>query len=560
MRLATKTLLLPVLLLWLTAVIVFYYWGHQYTLIPAIIAILRLVLQLTVLGLIGVVAFGLGRLLSRVLRLAFISRFEEVVYSIGLGLGLMSLLALGFGLAGLIGRPLFWLLSLAIAGLTLVWLYRDWRRTSYPQGADREALERVDYLFLAFIVLVLLTGLLLALSPPIGWDGLSTHLVLVRDFLSDGRLSPSPYSDRPIVGHLVYTWGMALGGDTLPQLLSYGQALLMVAAVAMFGQQHFGRRTAILAAAFLCSVEVFVITATWPYADLPTGMFGLLAILALSNWQLGSANRQIGQANRNLGQRSGRAWLIASVIFAVFAAHSKLNGLFVYVALALGIGLGLWWRRHEIRDRLLDIAIAVAVGLPLAVIWTVVENLLKPESDNAVSQIAGAAASFTATGNEPGVTDLLARIGNYLVVIWEMTVIGQQGGLNYDGTISPFFLILIPLLLILPSKHRVVWALLAAGLIVFAAWLLVPAGYYQNRHLIVVYPIFSILAAYFISRLPDLDHPRFSISGFVRILIVLVFGLQLLFFLSWYQSLDPTAYLLGLQSRDHYLSAHLNGG
>jgi 4-amino-4-deoxy-L-arabinose transferase-like glycosyltransferase len=334
----------------------------------------------------------------------------------------------------------------------------------------------------------------------------------------------------------------------------------MVAAVAMFGRQHFGRRTAILAAAFLCSVEVFVITATWPYADVPTGMFGLLAILALANWQLGQANGQLGQANRQIGQRSGRPWLIASVIFAVFAAHSKLNGLFVYVAVALGIGLGLWWQRRELRKRLLDVALAVVTGLLLASIWTVVENSLSPGSGNAVSQITDAAASFAPIGNDSVATDLLARVVRYFVVIWEMTVIGQQGGLDYDGTISPFFLIVVPLLLILPKKPRVVWALLAAGLVEFGAWLLVPGSYYQNRHLIIAYPIFSLLAAYFISRLPELDHPRFSISGFVRILIVLVFGFQLLFFLGWYQSLDPSAYLLGLQSREGYLSAHLNGG
>jgi len=546
MRQPTKIALTAILLIWLTIVIAAYYWGHQYVLIPLVAGVVRLLGQLAVLFLIGLVAFGLGKLPSRLLRLTYRSRAEEVIFSIGLGLAFMSLIVLVLGLAEVISRPLLWILTIVILGLTAVMLFRVRGGNAYLVTRQQEPLQRIDYLFLAFIAIVFILGLLLALAPPIAWDGLSTHLVLVRDILQDGGFQPSPYAERPIVGHLLFVWGMAVGGDTLPQLLSYSQAVLMVAAVAMFARQHFGRRTAILAVAIMCSVEVFVITATWPYADLPTGMFSLLSILALANWQL--------------GQDDGRPWLIASVIFAVFAAHAKLNGLFVYAAVLTGIVLGLWWRRRALRQRITDVVIALVVGLIIASTWTMVENSLKADDTNAVAQIANAAAGVAADGDSFGLSALLRQIANYAVVTWEMTIIGQQGGLRYDGTISPFFLILTPLLLILPKKPRVVWALLIAALVMFGSWLLAPKPYYQNRHLIGAYPLFSILAAYFVSRLPELDLPKFSISGFFRILILLVFGIQLLFFFTWYQSLDPSSYLLGFQSRDQYLSIHLNGG
>jgi hypothetical protein len=151
----------------------------------------------------------------------------------------------------------------------------------------------------------------------------------------------------------------------------------------------------------------------------------------------------------------------------------------------------------------------------------------------------------------------LGQIAAYFRILWNMTIIGQQGG-SYDGTISPFFLILTPLLLFLPGKPKVIWELLLAALLILVAWLAVPSGYYQNRHLIIAYPFFSILAAYAVSRLPELDLAQFSISGFFRILILLVFGIQLLLFAAWYQALNPSLYLLGLQSRSQYLSARLN--
>ena len=544
MQKTVKTLLMPLLFLWLFIVIIFFYWGHQYILVPAVIGTIRTAWLLLVFTLIGLAALGLGVLTSRLLRLRYNSRFEEVVYSLGLGLGWMSLISLALGIAGLIMSTIFWVMTLVLAVITSVWLIRERQMNTYPPHPNVEPLQRFDYLLLVFIALVLLIGLLLALTPPIAWDGLSIHLVLVRDILRDGMLRPAPNTARPIVGHLLFVWGMALGGESLPQLLSYGQGLLMVTAVAMFSRQFFGRRTAILTAAFLCSVEVFIINATWPYLDVPTGLYALLAILTLVNWQL--------------GQRAGRPWLIISVVFAVFAAHTKLNGLFVYPAIATGIALGLWWQRKKLRSRIVDVGLALVAGVLIASIWTLIENTLRTEASNAVAQISDAA--MATAGNLGGAENLFAKIASYFIVIWEMTIVGQQGGLRYDGTISPFFLILIPLLLFLPRKPRVIWALLVAALVEFVSWLLVPKGYYQNRHLILAYPLFSILAAYFVSRLPELDRKSFSVSGFFKIAIALVLFLQLLSLISWYQALNPAAYLLGLETREQYLSEKLNGG
>ncbi len=539
-----KSLFLPLLMLWLFIVIAFYYWGHQFALIPAVIGILRILWQLGICCLLGIATYGLGVLPSKFLRLKYYSRAEEVVFILGLGFGLLSLITLGLSFAGLVRSSTLWILCLILAMPTLVWVFRK-RQTPYSQkSGEHQSLERFDYFLLAFIGAILIIGLFLALAPPIAWDGLSTHLVLVRNILENNGLRPSPYTDRPIVGHLIFVWGLALGGDTLPQIISYAQGVLMVVAVAEFSRQHFGRRTAILAAAILCSIEVFVITATWPYVDIPVGFFGLLAILALTKWQL--------------GYQDGKAWLIITFIFGVFAAHTKLNGLFVYPALATGIILGLWWRRQNLRNRLGEVAIAFIIGFLLAAVWTLVEQDLQEYAGTAVTQLAD--TTLLTAGEIATPENLMARFGRFVTVIWEMTIIGQQGGLNYDGTISPLFLIIIPALVIIPRKSRIVLALLLATLVEFAAWLLVPKGYYQNRHLILTYPLLSILTAFFISRLPEFDRKYFSISGFFKVVIILVLVIQFIFLLSWYQALDPSAYLLGLEDRDQYLADNLNGG
>jgi hypothetical protein len=542
MQKATKSILLPLLLIWLFAVIAFYYWGHQYLLIRPVISLLRSLWLIAVCLLLGLAALGLGAVLSRLLRLPYEGWGERVVYSLVLGQGAIAFLVLALGFSGLIRTTLFWIATLIIAAPTLFWLLRSRGVNREASKADVEPLERFDYLLLAFIGLILFAGLQLSLAPPIAWDGLSTHLPLVSDVLNRGALEPTELTSRPLAGHLVFVWGMALGGDILPQLISFGQGLTVIGAVWVFSRQHFGRRTAILAAAILCSVEVFIIAATWPYVDLAVGMFGLLAILSLVKWQLGET----------------RAWLVAATILAVFAAHTKSNGLFVYPVVLLGMLIGLWWQREELKMRLVDVAVAAGTGLVIALIWTAAETVLSVRPGGDITTISNTARA--AAGGVTSLTDIIGRLAIYGTVAWEMTILGQQGGLVYDGTISPFFLILTPFVVILPGKPRVVWALLVAALLVFGAWLLVPKDYYQNRHLVVAYPLFSILVAYFILRLPEFDRPWFSLSGFFRIILVVVLAIQVIFLFGWLQGINPMAYLLGLQSREQFLTRNLDPG
>jgi hypothetical protein len=542
MRKATRSILLPLILIWLFAVIAFYYWGHQFMLIRPVFSLMRSAWLIAVCALVGLAALGLGALFSRVLRLQFESWSESVVYSLVLGQGAMALLVLALGFAGLISPAIFWLLTLAAGAPALIWLLRSRRKDRDMTPLEEESLQRFDYFLLAFIGIVLFIGLQLSLAPPIAWDGLAVHLPLVSDILEAGALEPTAVTSRPLAGHLVFVWGMALGGDILPQLISFGQALTVIAAIWVFSRRHFGLRTAILAAAILCSVEVFIIAATWPYVDIAVGMFGLLAVLSVVKWQLGE----------------GRSWLIIAMMLAVFSAHTKLNGLFVYPVVTVGTALGLWWQRDQWRKRLVDVAIALGVAVLISGLWTIAENALRTQSGGDVATIASSAGAVA--GSISASPDIIGRLAGYVTVIWEMTILGQQGGLIYDGTITPFFLILTPFIIILPRKPRVVWALLIAALVEFGAWLLVPQDYYQNRHLIFAYPLFSMLAAYFIMRLPELDRSWFSLSGFFRIILVIVLAIQLIFLLGWFQGINPAAYLLGLQSREQYLARNLDPG
>lgn len=529
-------------LLWLFVVIVFFYWGHQAVVIPLIIGLVRLAWQMLVVTLVGVTAWGWGQVALIPFQAAFASARERTLYALPVGVGLMSLVTLGLGFIGWLSGTVFWLLTGGTVLGVMVWWLRHRGRTTPP--SPPEPFTRFDRFLLTITGLSLGTGLLISLPPPIGWDALSIHLVVVREALKSGELFPSLLMARPLAGHLLFIWGMGMGGDIIPQLLSYGQALWMVWGVWVFGNQYFNRRVALLGVTILASVELFIITSSWPYIDAPVSFLATFAMLALARWLISAG--------------PGATWLLMAAFLSAAAAHTKLNGLFVLPVMAVGVALGLWWHRGQWRERLPGIVAAGLLGLSLMGIWTVAENGLQPQTPvTTLDRVAGEVNEVVVDTNEKTVWEQLRA---YIVVIWEMTILGQQGGLNYDGTITPFFLIFIPPLLLLPRKEKLVVALLVLALTTFLLWLVIPKYYYQTRHLMLAFPLLSLLTAYIIDRLPEFDLPQLSLYRFTKIILVVVFCLQWLALLDWYQIIDPTAYILGFQSREDYLLATLNEG
>ena len=544
MRQSPRTALVLLAVAWIFVVLGLYYWGHQASLKGPVIGLGRVLGLMIVVAALGVVALSGGWFLSRLLRLPHNSLAEAIVFSLGLGMGLMALLTLALGFIGGLQPLVFWVITLAWTVLALPWLYRTLRRTAFEPQPPAEPLSRFDYFLLAVLGINLIAALQIALIPPIGWDALSTHLVLAQKALDARRLLASPLLNRPLAGHMLFIWSMALGGDGMPQLVSFWQSIVMVATVWVFGQRFWGRRAALLAATVLYSIEVLVLTATWPYVDLVTGLFSLLSIFALVKWQVGDEGR--------------RAWLVVSAVMGVLAAHTKLNGLFVLPALALGAITGLWWQRQRIKAAATDIVLATLVGGLLDSPWRLLEKALSSTATTDATKVlsmAAVAASHSLTAES-----LWAQVGRYLAIPWELTILGQQGTAAFDGAITPLFLILLPLLLVLRRKRRVVLTLGMVGLVEFVAWLLVPRGYHQSRHLIPTYPLLSLLTAYVIHRLPELDREWFSLSRFFRLVLILVLGIQTISMMTWREAYDPLPYLLGAENRTEYLVRHLNGG
>ena len=85
---AIRSILLPLILIWLFAVVAFYYWGHQFMLIRPVISIVRSVWLIAVCAFAGLGALGLGALFSKILRVQYDGRGEFVVLERHLAAGI----------------------------------------------------------------------------------------------------------------------------------------------------------------------------------------------------------------------------------------------------------------------------------------------------------------------------------------------------------------------------------------------------------------------------------------------------------------------------------------
>jgi hypothetical protein len=149
-----------------------------------------------------------------------------------------------------------------------------------------------------------------------------------------------------------------------------------------------------------------------------------------------------------------------------------------------------------------------------------------------------------------------------LRVPWTLTVVGQQGSLAYDATISPIFLLLLPLLLLVRREARAICELLLAAAVGYVAWLASGAGSYgtfvlQGRMLFPIFPALGLLCAYALDGLRAWDRRHYSIRRVVTMVVALTIGFGLLTQALLVAGFNPMPYLAGHQSRQEYQDQHI---
>lgn len=614
--------------LWLMAVLLAYYTVHK-PLAPADLALLRApaldaawspgntlvrlagaVADLLAVAWLLLAAGALGQRFWRLLRLPRPERAEAYLIGTLLGLGVLGLVAFALGLMGLLWLPAaLVVLALPVALLPRAalavarWWWRavrGWWRAGWAAGA----IERIALLFGA--VTAALT-LLAALLPPTAWDALAYHLPAVRADATAGRIVLDPASPQGYQPQLVEMLDALLylvrGGDGAAAPLHAACGALAVALVALLAWRAGGARASVRAATLALAIPLVATIATWVYVDLALAAMELAALLALSWWT---------HARREGNTNAARGWLLAASLCLGLALDIKYTAAYTLAAfvplVALDAGRIVWRAGGGGGSRWLRVVLAAArpagalalVALLTGCVW-LLRNVLVA-GDPIFPYHLGSLLP-QGPGWDSGRTAFMEGAGWGWRALWrapllplEITLLGARNSVEFDATLGPLLLALLPLgLLALGLTRRIAmrplptaslsnpglaaglhpaeldplpspvlrgfwrWPLAYAGImwLIWAEELARSQVAMQSRLFLAPILALAVPAAIAWLRLDAVRLPSLSLGRLTNAAVLLCLGLTLLTQAAQTLQLDNLAELAGVQSRQAYLAQQL---
>src|SRR5574341_787483 len=276
-------------LIWLAALTIGYVLFHYPVIGRAVLDIVAVAVLVTLGG-------GLGRVLAG--DLALLDAQARPAIQALLGLGLLALIILGIGMAGLL--PSTWLgllpptwLAWAITAAPLIALGRPalewWRGLG---GALRLTFEPLSDPFLRWLrtgaLFLLALAVVLALAPPTKWDALTYHLAGPQAYLTAGQIIAVPenhFLGFPQIVEMLYLWLMLLARPQTAAILHWCVgvfALLLVLALARRAGKPLAGWVAVIA---LLVGESLWAEFSYPYNDLGLLAFVAAALVLILTWE-----------------------------------------------------------------------------------------------------------------------------------------------------------------------------------------------------------------------------------------------------------------------------------
>jgi hypothetical protein len=502
-------------------------------------ALLQHSLDLLCLVVITLVAIGLGRLILCKTSTQFMSVGECVVFSIGLGFGILSYSVFILGAFQFLYPAVVCLLMGVLALLSLLhWIGAG--HLSHRTPDFKKAPSLWDKVATVVLVVCLLFGFLLVLTPAVGKDALIYHLAVPKLFLRHHGLYFVPgniFSHYPLGGEMLYVIGLALRGDVLAKGFHFVMALSILLGMWQFMRHHISEALFIpLALLIFYTVPSVFVTSHRAYNDLTVSLYTFLAVYAFVNWFA----------------RKQSVWLILCGVFSGLAMATKYTALFLPFLGCLGI---LWACRHHrwrvpntVRLLSVYIACALVVGSPFYIKnWVMTGNPFYPFMYGI----------FGGKGLDPAqayLYDLFVQslgmgrgLLGYLLLPWNLSVNAAMDSPQFDGVLGPIFLLTLPFLMgmrkmAIGAKIAMVYCLLA-----FLFW---ASSAQQIRYLIPILPFLAMTTVYILS------YYR-SRKGVFALLVVFITGG--LVFNGYYVVKDfvkikPVAVVTGHEGRDVFLN------
>ena len=243
---------------------------------------------IAVVAAVWVLSTGLGALILVPVARTGLTRFEAVLYSSAVGLGVVAYGQFGLGLAGRFTPH--WMLvfgALSVPPAAIGW-FRLWRvRSSEPPKDSSGSDARWIAVAAGTILAVTYAAALIECFMPPGaheWDSLSYHLAAPKAFLRAGRIVELPtdhHSYFPFLTQMLFSVGLAFDGYSAAKLIHYSFGIMSLGAAFALANRLLPRWAAWLTALIVGLAPMVVWEAGIAYIELAQTFYLTLAFHGL---------------------------------------------------------------------------------------------------------------------------------------------------------------------------------------------------------------------------------------------------------------------------------------
>lgn len=473
-----------------------------------------------------------------------VDMFEEGIFCICIGLGILSFIILILGLAGILR---FWIV-LAIFVLLLIMVFKEIKGYCLTCLKIRKShflqIFRSPYFLILspFFMISLIWLFLTTRIPPLFYDALVYHLGVPNQYLIHHSIRFMPFSfhsHHPFLIQNLFSITLLLGGYGSTKLLIMTFVVLNVMSLSLLTVRLSGRPISWLAGGIFLLTPTMLVVGSLVTVDLGFSLYTLLAFYALCIWVIKKEQR----------------WLIVSALMTGFSLGIKYTAIIYCFGLCLlCLVFALIKERENIRYAakvcILYILIAAAIGSGWYIknmVWT--RNPFYPKWADVWGNPKIPKKNLDAFHASAHAFDFKNfKVGRILSMPSELLFHPENFGVG--GSIGILFLILFPLAFFPDKKNQVYSILILFCIAYLVAWIFT---FRMTRFALPLIAIIILLATNTLARLIQSQQKFFRYL--IMIILMLGFAYNLHYSIGIFSRVyQPWEYLRCKESEDSYLS------
>lgn len=522
--------------------------------------------DLAVTSTILIITFCLGRRLSRVLSLNFVSAGEEISFSIMLGTGASGMLIFGFGLAGLLTPIPILVLLLTIVAFTAGETSRLFHCIRVAVATARATRGRTRYI--AFVFLLLLSLVVIeALVPPWTPDETIYHLPATKAFVDQGRIYPlydNSLGNMPFLIQMIYALCLMAKADIAARLFSLALTLTTGLSIYAFCRRFLEGNSGLFAlVAFVGGAMVVQVGIT---ARIDVSLAGMLFLTTF--------------ALMVYLDNGKRGWLYAAGLLGGFSLGIKLTALAWLGLLGLMFVFERFFRKREsltavTRDVVILTSLIVITASPWFIknfIWF--QNPVYPFQTGEVAAFESGTVRYFDENDEHRLDahfdkvkqrapDQVAEIEKELAAqaarrksrnplrFWDYYTNPSAYFLGDYRHYPNYAFLLVPLYLFLPKQKWLTWLMLLS----VGFFIALTSTTWISRFLLPIYPSLAVISGYTLAALTKKLSSRSPLAaGLPVYFLTACVAVSMVVSADYIVMMKSVAFITGKRSRNEFLT------